>query len=1845
MTTTGLREVADADLDDALEGVLFPRLLSLLASRQPGHCVRVTALPAALAARLCGRLRAATSASAQIHVLGTPPVVPAELAVTGTKLVELRNPAADGRQRPPLLVFIPPSTHASAEDSFGVATFEQADLGDVYRDLADRLHAALPAELRSGVDEVFDVLAHDAAEPGAPIAGSLEQARYLLTLRLNNHNRDVAGAAVFELGLVPDFELFTDPTQVRTRAARNARQVRVLTRADHTPRQRVVELHLTDPAFRSRLAAFLVASDLDNPRDWARRIVVDHTNWGLSFHRWPLPEDRTAQPIHIAVTDIDLPYAGDHAAHADHNILGAIIGQRYLIAGRTGLTQVSTTFTVDPAPEEISGLATFRVELMSEESGPTGVWATVKASSRTRRGYRARLTKLRTAVLDDGWHYLRVEPLDATGVPLPVMLFADDETRRRNSDDGVHPDNETARFFVLADDDDLDEAPPRARVLRNVGVTQELMRQRYEALAERREWTDIECKHLSWKEPGRVVEAGFGGRGAVEIPLSPVLVQLERSILANPERLAPYQVDIVPGMQAQVRDSGTGASESDAMREDVRAVRVVGADAGEELRTFLRARAAVFSAVRGRDEMVLAGRDIAGLRTLALAYAEAYAELLTQQMRQAERAGAPDLLRQVAPLLQIDSVTVDQVDIRGHHYRVTLLAPTHPLRLLWLVTWAELGHRWLVDAAGADRAVVVAAHRTLLTLRPAGFPLVVPADDGTLSVSAADLTPYWAAYLPTDTGDPHTLLTEVTAALAIPDRGSAELSVSPAQMADRLERYVRMHPYVHTLVICAVNAGRADLIAGALVALQRRKELQHLTYDVRLFAADPHQPDAGQALADLLTGQWSTVAEAEIFATPAAAGGTPKLSVAVLPLDDFSSATSGHNAHVTVLFDAFSGERAEVGALPSAAPAPVHGLVQQMTVNYVENGGAVAWHKRPRHGTGRDLPGAEECSDLLSRLPAVMSAAAAAVTTGEVGTGQVPQVTLSLTPSDGALLFQAHQCSDWVITVDRTLGVEYFDNPASSRHAAYIIDVAPGTVEGLTHHLVVSSRSVDELQALLAPVTDQHGLRIEDRHVRTFFDQLRLLSGSLAFKIASAAPNQRTEVLGLSLARLYLQYQDVLADQVLVPLDAHLELYRDARRRANEIAESVGLRRTDLALFTLNAAQKTITCRLIEVKCVGSLSGLGDVQRLRDTITAQLDGSAAVLAENFDPAATANDRPDRSVRNAELATLLRFYVGRAVRHGIMTTAAAAEASWLLDHLDWGFQFDITRTGLIFDLGSAGTEQFSEDGVEFHRIGRDLIEQLLDAIPTEFPFAEGQTTHTATSAALAASDLTLPRLSDVAFRAPVRPHTIPDEHRISPQNRDGDRGADTVAEPGPEDRAAESAQNAMTATRGEQVHEDRSSSKPTVPGQEGRQRSTQQPMTVDVVSRDSSATSDTPAWRPDIYLGTTGESPQYGVLGECSGKRVALDLNETHTISLFGVQGGGKSYTLGSIIEAAALPAAPVNVLTRPLATIVFHYSPTLDYAPEFTSMTAPNSDEQQVQQLRERYGVQPNALTDVVMLVPEDQIDQRIDEYPDIEIRPLKFGSQDLRIEHWQFLMGAVGNQSTYIRQLKRIVRANRRDLSLAVIRQGIDESAMADHIKQLAQDRLDLAADYIDDSVRITDIVRPGRVIIVDLRDELIAKDEALGLFVVLMQLFAEATAGGQRFNKLVVFDEAHKYIDSADLVDGLVESVREMRHKGMSILVASQDPPSVPISLIELSNHIILHKFNSPAWLKHLQKANAALADLSPAKMTALRPGEAYIWSSKASDLAFTHSAIKVQLRPRITRHGGGTKTAMDS
>ncbi|MFZ2422769.1 MAG: ATP-binding protein, partial [Anaerolineae bacterium] len=87
-----------------------------------------------------------------------------------------------------------------------------------------------------------------------------------------------------------------------------------------------------------------------------------------------------------------------------------------------------------------------------------------------------------------------------------------------------------------------------------------------------------------------------------------------------------------------------------------------------------------------------------------------------------------------------------------------------------------------------------------------------------------------------------------------------------------------------------------------------------------------------------------------------------------------------------------------------------------------------------------------------------------------------------------------------------------------------------------------------------------------------------------------------------------------------------------------------------------------------------------------------------------------------------------------------------------------------------------------------------------------------------------------------------------------------------------------------------------------------------------------------------------------------------------------------------------------------------------------------------------------------------------------------------------------------------------------------------------------------------------------------------------------------------------------------------------------------SLPNAIIELSTLVILHRFNSPKWLKHVQQSVTALSDLQPEQLANLRPGEAYVWSAKATDNNFMRHAVKLRFRPRVTQHGGETRTAVN-
>lgn len=82
----------------------------------------------------------------------------------------------------------------------------------------------------------------------------------------------------------------------------------------------------------------------------------------------------------------------------------------------------------------------------------------------------------------------------------------------------------------------------------------------------------------------------------------------------------------------------------------------------------------------------------------------------------------------------------------------------------------------------------------------------------------------------------------------------------------------------------------------------------------------------------------------------------------------------------------------------------------------------------------------------------------------------------------------------------------------------------------------------------------------------------------------------------------------------------------------------------------------------------------------------------------------------------------------------------------------------------------------------------------------------------------------------------------------------------------------------------------------------------------------------------------------------------------------------------------------------------------------------------------------------------------------------------------------------------------------------------------------------------------KEGKMVIVDLTDPLVDPGTATSLFEICLQLFENIPTD---VGKLLVVDEAHKYLSGQSrLTEELVSMVRQQRHRGMRVVLSTQEP-----------------------------------------------------------------------------------------
>ena len=207
-------------LSKALAESICPRLEQVLSSRGAGHCMRVTDLDKEVMELVCIDLRKAASNENVFILCGNGEAVK-PYHITSTKLVELRNPDDEGNLRPCLLVFIPSYLRTSAEDSFGVATFEDISFDAIYEDILVSLLDCIPQTLAGHVQSLLSCCANDENF----VVDAVVKVRYLLTAMENGFDGETLGASLYELSLIPDFKVFTETVNFESRIMRNKETV------------------------------------------------------------------------------------------------------------------------------------------------------------------------------------------------------------------------------------------------------------------------------------------------------------------------------------------------------------------------------------------------------------------------------------------------------------------------------------------------------------------------------------------------------------------------------------------------------------------------------------------------------------------------------------------------------------------------------------------------------------------------------------------------------------------------------------------------------------------------------------------------------------------------------------------------------------------------------------------------------------------------------------------------------------------------------------------------------------------------------------------------------------------------------------------------------------------------------------------------------------------------------------------------------------------------------------------------------------------------------------------------------------------------------------------------------------------------------------------------------------------------------------------------------------------------------------------------------------------------------------------------------------------------------------
>lgn len=1244
---------------------VFNDLKAKLLNKQRNHCLRVDYLPKDVMHFACEKINTDADLKAkevEAYVLTDKKSAPFE--VESGRLIELRNRLDFGV----LVVFIPQGFKGAAEDSYDIHTFESYDLAGVLAQHRNAIINSFPDEQQAIVKSVM--------ETSVARKQRIEnQLRYLLALKNDECTWETAGGYLHHLNLIPDLKLKEEDVQARL--LRNGECVDQLSDTDKTiflAIEAMVNKGL-DPShgeIKKHLLEFFHNQNQVKVRDWTEKILTDK-DWlkKISFDKWRF-KDLAGDQIELFLE----PFR-DKSGNPLSTTGLAVEGDNLLATTNTKLKVKWKT-----NPRKTPKVSQFVIILEREEQSD--------ASNELHR----KTAKGTTEQANFPFKDVDLEPGEEWLVQIRVVAL--DENKAKIAEDISEP------FYLRGEESDTTTGETkRFNRIRNVAEAT------FKATYRFKREIEIESQGL---ESGRILmyRIKTNPRETYQIPLNDLLYDLEKKILNDPFNCGVYEVDIRNRGFIEQSDFKVGKISLSVFKT--------------EFNEFLEARRELFHTITSADaSSVIETLDLRQFQNYIIDYGKAYKKLtdtIANAITNSPDAEVNNLLTNTHLLNRLDTIhiklgTVDEPE------EMILMAPTHPLKMLWLLQYQLMLFDWSaklldLDDSEYSKAVDIEGFEKIL---PLNIPNALAFEQNSFFVNTDVLDLFWSIFPKSTTTDIRKVVAMISKALGYKNDLGNISSVSPSQIADRLWRYLRHHPYIKTLKLNVLNPGDGQLFLNTIRELQKMDEFKNLRYDITFYGTLGYEL-MGSAFDELMNDEaLSEGSRPDIddeLLEPSHNPLFPKLFFSKVKVDPTKwTDIEFREANVTVIIDQFVTKSIArpVGNVPGSYF--LHSLLAEYRSEFNVMEDAVTWSRKVVPSPTAEINEGDESASLIYNIGKNVLGLSCSYYEWGKSIEYVPTIQLELNKQDRHILGEIHKRSDWVFTIDRNFGIEYFDNPEDSNPnlKSYLIDYTPEFMDGVGHRLIVSTGWLAEIEKLIEDGLKKINIPTSNFRAIKVLDIIKSVSGKLALKLINN-PNNAREIIGLAITRLALEKDGLMQNGILIPVDTHIDMFAQSKRRNSD--EEISVKRNDLILVT--AKNGKLNINLIEVKFRSGEGSITESMALKEEIVKKNDNSEKAFRTKF-ISDDENPKIDVHLTNKSLSTLVGFYLERAIRHNLCEDSS--ELKTLVESINTGdFEFEFEKSGYIIHWSGITKPIDNYKGNTVYELGNKEICELLEIRETE-----------------------------------------------------------------------------------------------------------------------------------------------------------------------------------------------------------------------------------------------------------------------------------------------------------------------------------------------------------------------------------------------------------------------------------------------------------------------------------------------------------------------------------------------